>query len=72
MSTTNYDLIVLGGGRAAGLAVAAGKAGWKVALVERDPATPASDSVTPNDSAPREAEDCFQFLGEWGYSPLVS
>lgn len=32
----NYDLIVLGGGRAAGLAIAASKAGWKTALIERD------------------------------------
>jgi mycothione reductase len=32
----NYDLIVLGGGRAANLAIAAAKEGWKVALVERD------------------------------------
>lgn len=31
-----YDLIVLGGGRAANLAIAAAKDGWKVALVERD------------------------------------
>jgi mycothione reductase len=34
--TETYDLIVLGGGRAANLAIAASKAGWKVALVERD------------------------------------
>jgi mycothione reductase len=31
-----YDLIVLGGGRAANLAIAAAKDGWKVALIERD------------------------------------
>jgi dihydrolipoamide dehydrogenase len=31
-----FDLIVLGGGRASGLAVAAAKAGQKVALIERD------------------------------------
>lgn len=31
-----FDLVVLGGGRAAGLAIAAAKAGWKTALVERD------------------------------------
>lgn len=31
-----FDLIVLGGGRAAGLAIAASKAGWKTALIERD------------------------------------
>lgn len=31
-----FDLIVLGGGRAATLAVAAAKAGWKTALIERD------------------------------------
>lgn len=31
-----YDLIVLGGGRAANLAIAASKAGWKTALIERD------------------------------------
>jgi dihydrolipoamide dehydrogenase len=31
-----YDLIVLGGGRATNLAVAASKAGWKTALIERD------------------------------------
>ena len=31
-----YDLIVIGGGRASGLAVAAAKAGKKVALIERD------------------------------------
>lgn len=31
-----YDLIVLGGGRASNLAIAAAKDGWKVALVERD------------------------------------
>ena len=30
------DLIVIGGGRAANLAIAAGKEGWKVALAERD------------------------------------
>jgi pyruvate/2-oxoglutarate dehydrogenase complex dihydrolipoamide dehydrogenase (E3) component len=35
MSTT-YDLIVLGGGRAASLAIAAAKAGWKTALIEGD------------------------------------
>ena len=34
--TETYDLIVLGGGRAASLAIAAAKEGWKVALVERD------------------------------------
>ena len=34
--TELYDLIVLGGGRAASLATAAAKEGWKVALVERD------------------------------------
>lgn len=34
--TETYDLIVLGGGRAANLAIAAAKEGWKVALVERD------------------------------------
>ncbi len=32
----NYDLIILGGGRASGLAVAAAKAGKTVALIERD------------------------------------
>ncbi|GAA5130658.1 FAD-dependent oxidoreductase [Luteolibacter yonseiensis] len=32
----SYDLIVLGGGRAANLAIAAAKDGWKVALIERD------------------------------------
>jgi len=31
-----YDLIVLGGGRAANLAIPAAKAGWKTALIERD------------------------------------
>ena len=31
-----YDLIILGGGRAANLAIAASKAGWKTALIERD------------------------------------
>lgn len=31
-----FDLVVLGGGRAASLAIAAAKAGWKTALVERD------------------------------------
>lgn len=31
-----FDLIVLGGGRATNLAIAAGKAGWNVALIERD------------------------------------
>jgi mycothione reductase len=31
-----FDLIVLGGGRASALAIAAAKAGQKVALVERD------------------------------------
>lgn len=31
-----FDLIILGGGRASGLAVAAGNAGWRVALIERD------------------------------------
>ncbi|MES2922873.1 MAG: dihydrolipoyl dehydrogenase [Verrucomicrobiota bacterium] len=34
--TETFDLIVLGGGRAANLAIAAGKQGWKVALIERD------------------------------------
>lgn len=34
--TETFDLIVLGGGRAANLAIAAAKKGWKVALVERD------------------------------------
>ncbi|MEO5915959.1 MAG: FAD-dependent oxidoreductase [Luteolibacter sp.] len=34
--TEIYDLIVLGGGRAANLAIAAAKEGWKTALVERD------------------------------------
>ena len=34
--TTSYDLIIIGGGRASGLAVAAAKAGKKVALIERD------------------------------------
>jgi mycothione reductase len=34
--TETFDLIVLGGGRAANLAIAAGKAGWKTALIERD------------------------------------
>lgn len=33
---TTYDLIVIGGGRASGLAVAAAKAGKKVAIIERD------------------------------------
>lgn len=32
----HYDLIVLGGGRASGLAIAAAKAGKSVALIERD------------------------------------
>lgn len=32
----SYDLIVIGGGRAASLAIAASKAGQKTALVERD------------------------------------
>ena len=32
----NYDLIVLGGGRASGLAMAAAKAGKSVALIEKD------------------------------------
>ena len=32
----SFDLIVLGGGRAANLAFAAGKAGWKTALIEKD------------------------------------
>lgn len=32
----SYDLIVLGGGRASGLAIATAKAGWKTALIERD------------------------------------
>lgn len=32
----NYDLIVIGGGRASGLAIAAAKSGLKTALVERD------------------------------------
>ncbi len=31
-----YDLIILGGGRASNLAIAASKAGWKSAIVERD------------------------------------
>ncbi len=31
-----YDLIILGGGRASNLAIAASKAGWKTALIERD------------------------------------
>ncbi len=31
-----YDLIVLGGGRASGLAFATAKAGWKTALIEKD------------------------------------
>jgi len=31
-----YDLIVLGGGRATNLAIAASKVDWKTALVERD------------------------------------
>ena len=31
-----YDLIILGGGRASNLAIAAAKAGRKVALIERD------------------------------------
>ena len=31
-----HDLIIIGGGRAATLAVAAGKAGKRVALIERD------------------------------------
>jgi len=31
-----FDLIVLGGGRASNLALAAAKAGWKTALIERD------------------------------------
>lgn len=33
---TSHDLIVLGGGRAADLAIDAGKAGWNVVLIERD------------------------------------
>lgn len=33
---TSYDLIIIGGGRASGLAVAAANAGKKVALIERD------------------------------------
>ena len=32
----SFDLIVLGGGRAAALAIAAAKEGWKTALIERD------------------------------------
>lgn len=32
----DYDLIVIGGGRASGLAIAAAKAGQRVALIERD------------------------------------
>lgn len=32
----HFDLIVLGGGRAANLAIAASNAGWKTALIERD------------------------------------
>lgn len=32
----SYDLIVIGGGRASNLAIAAAKEGWKVALIERD------------------------------------
>ena len=32
----SFDLIVVGGGRASGLAIAAGKAGLKTALIERD------------------------------------
>lgn len=36
VSMEEFDLIILGGGRASGLAVAAGKAGWRVALIERD------------------------------------
>lgn len=31
-----HDLIVIGGGRASNLAIAAAKEGWKVALIERD------------------------------------
>lgn len=34
--TETFDLIVLGGGRASSLAIAAAKAGWKTALIERD------------------------------------
>ncbi len=34
--TETFDLIVLGGGRASGLAIAAAQAGQKVALIERD------------------------------------
>lgn len=34
--TETFDLIVLGGGRASALAIAAAKAGWKSALIERD------------------------------------
>ncbi|MEO8613752.1 MAG: dihydrolipoyl dehydrogenase [Luteolibacter sp.] len=32
----SYDLMVLGGGRATSLAIAASNAGWKTALIERD------------------------------------
>lgn len=32
----NHDLLVIGGGRASNLAIAAAEAGWKVALIERD------------------------------------
>ncbi len=34
--TEHFDLIVLGGGRAANLAIAASNAGWRTALIERD------------------------------------
>ena len=36
MSSENFDLIVLGGGRASSLAIAAASAGLKTALIERD------------------------------------
>jgi mycothione reductase len=37
MSTANFDLIVFGGGNAITTAIECGKAGMKVALVERGP-----------------------------------
>jgi len=34
-TSESFDLIVIGGGRASGLAIAAAKAGWKTAIIER-------------------------------------
>ena len=36
MKQKNYDLIIIGGGRASNLAIEAGKKGVRVALIERD------------------------------------